>query len=322
VTAKAPRRPGVAVAGVALTHPDRELWPGITKQDLAEYWVAVADHALAGLAHRPLAIVRCPEGIDGERFFQKHSRGTMPAAIREEAVEGAPYLAIDGLEGLVAMAQVSAIELHPWGATEAEPLHPDQIVFDLDPGEGVSFSDVVQAAIDVRDHLQRLELRSFCRTTGGKGLHVVAPLQPVAHWDEVKPFCRAFAEMMSEAEPKRFLSTVKKADRRDRILIDWLRNGMGATAIASFCPRARPGAYVATPIAWDDVNRNLDPVHFTLLNTPDRLARLHGNPWDGFDAARGRLPGLSAKPRKASPAPATRKGRSAIVTAAKPKRRK
>ncbi len=153
------------------------------------------------------------------------------------------------------MAQISAIELHAWGATEADPLHPDQAVFDLDPGEGVAFTDVVQAAHDVRDQLQRLKLESFCRTTGGKGLHVVVPLDPAADWDTVKPFCRAFAETMSNEQPDRYLPTMKKADRRGKILIDWLRNGLGATAVASFCPRARPGATVAMPLAWDAVNR-------------------------------------------------------------------
>jgi bifunctional non-homologous end joining protein LigD len=171
--------------------------------------------------------------------------------------------------------------------------------------------------IDVRDQLDRLGLKSFCRTTGGKGLHLVVPLQPVAGWDQVKPFCRAFAETLSEEQPKRYLSTIKKADRRGRILIDWLRNGLGATAVASFCPRARPGANVATPITWDEVNRKLDPAKFTLRTIPDRLARLRSDPWEGFDAARQQLPDLAPPKREAAP----RKGRSVIVTAARPKRR-
>jgi bifunctional non-homologous end joining protein LigD len=218
------------------------------------------------------------------------------------------------------MAQISAIELHAWGATEADPLHPDLIVFDLDPGEGVAFTDVVMAAIDVRDQLRRLGLESFCRTTGGKGLHVVVPLQPVAHWDEVKPFCRAFAETMSQEQPDRYLPTVKKADRRGRILIDWLRNGMGATAVASFSPRARPGATVATRLTWDEVNRKLDPTKFTLRNTPDRLARMQADPWEGFSSMRQRLPDLAAGP-KTQKRDSSRTGKTVIVNAAKPKRR-
>jgi bifunctional non-homologous end joining protein LigD len=327
VTARAPKQRGVTVGGVTLTHPDRELWPGITKQDLAEYWLAVADHALPGLARRPLAVVRCPTGIAGEHFFQKHGHGALPSAIRGGEVAGSPYLAINDAAGLVAMAQMSAIELHAWGATEADALHPDLIVFDLDPGEGVPFANVVSAAHDVRDQLQRLGLRSFCRTTGGKGLHVVVPLEPIVHWDVVKPFCRALAETMSQEQPDRYLPTLKKVDRRGKILIDWLRNGMGATAVASFCPRARPGANVATPVAWDELNGKLDPARFTLRNTPDRLARLGVDPWDGFSAVRQRLPDLAVPGPDLAPGPDTPQprsrstGKTVIVQAAKPRRR-
>ncbi|HEY2618110.1 MAG TPA: DNA ligase D [Acetobacteraceae bacterium] len=321
VSARAPKRRGETVGNVALTHPDRELWPGITKRDLADYWNAIADHALPGIAHRPLAVVRCPEGIGGQHFFQKHSHSGLPSAVRQGEAGGQPYLAIDDADGLIAMAQVSAIELHAWGAPEADPLHPDRMVFDLDPGEGVAFADVAKAALDLREQLERLGLRSFCRTTGGKGLHVVVPLEPVADWDVVKPFCRAFAETLSQEQPERFLSTVRKADRRGRILIDWLRNGLGATAIASFSPRARDGASVATPVAWDEVDTKLDPARFTLRTVSERLARLRGDPWDGFAAVRQRLPDLASKPRQASPA-APRKQHSAIVVAAMPKRRR
>jgi bifunctional non-homologous end joining protein LigD len=160
VTARAPARRGVTIGGITLTHPDRELWPGITKQQLAEYWATIADHALPGLARRPLAIVRCPEGIGGEHFFQKHGHSAMPAAIRTGEAGGQPYLAIDDTDGLIAMAQMSAIELHAWGASEQEPLHPDQIIFDLDPGDDVAFTDVVSAATDVREQLQRLGARA------------------------------------------------------------------------------------------------------------------------------------------------------------------
>lgn len=303
----------------ALTHPDRELWPGVTKQQLAEYWQAVAAHALPGIARRPLAIVRCPEGIDGERFFQKHGHGTMPAAIRTGEAGGQPYLAIDDVAGLLAMAQVSALELHAWGASEAKPLHPDQIVFDLDPGEGVAFDAVVRAAHEVRERLEKLGLATFCRTTGGKGLHVVVPLEPVAEWDVVKPFCRAFAEALSEEKPDRYLPTMRKVDRRGRILVDWLRNGLGATAIASFSTRARPGATVATPLAWKEVNARLDPATFNLKTIPGRLAKLRSDPWAAFDDSRRPLPALAASERRAS-RPVTPR-RSSIVHARKPKPR-
>jgi len=293
VSAQAPKRRGVTVGRIELSHPDRALWPDITKQDLANYWIAVADRALPGLAKRPLAIVRCPEGIAGQHFFQKHGHGTLPSAIRQGEFSEQPYLVIDDADGLVAMAQISGIELHAWGAKETDPSRPDQVVFDLDPGDGVAFADVIKAALDLREQLQRLGLESFCRTTGGKGLHLVVPLEPVATWDVVKPFCRAFAETLSREQPERFLSTVKKADRKGRILIDWLRNGLGATAVASFSPRAREGGTVATPVAWEEVNRRLDPGKFTLLTLPARLARQRDDPWKNFASIRQRLPNLA-----------------------------
>jgi bifunctional non-homologous end joining protein LigD len=320
VSARAPKRRGATVGNIVLTHPDRQLWPGITKQALAEYWEAVAQHALPDLGRRPLAVVRCPEGIGGEQFFQKQSHGTLPSAIRQGHASGQPYLAIDDVDGLIAMAQVSAIELHAWGATEHDPTHPDRIVFDLDPGEGVAFAEVTKAALDLREQLRRLGLESFCRTTGGKGLHVVVPLEPVADWDTVKPFCRAFAETLSQEQPDRFLSTVRKDDRRGRILIDWLRNGLGATAVASFSPRAREGATVATPVAWDEVNGRLDPTKFTLRTVPERLVRLRKNPWEDFATLRQRLPELAATPQDT--ASKATKGQTRIVTATKPKRRR
>jgi bifunctional non-homologous end joining protein LigD len=298
VIAKAPQRKAEMIEGVPLTHPGRELWPGITKRDLAEYWQAVADYALPELARRPLAIVRCPDGIGGEHFFQKNTHGIMPPQIRDGSVEGSPYLAIDDTSGLVALAQMSAIELHAWGATEADPMHPDRLVFDLDPGEGVAFTAVIEAAHEVRDRLQRLGLVPFCRTTGGKGLHVVVPLVPRASWDEAKPWCRAFAELLSQEQPRKYLPTLSKAERRGRILIDWLRNGMGATAVASYCPRARPGAPVATPLAWSEVAGKLDPSAHSLRTVLQRLRQLRTPPWGRFTESARPLP----KPAEEGPA--------------------
>ena len=216
VHARPPQKAFFTVAGVRITHPDRELWPGVTKRALAEHWQAVAGIALPGIAQRPLSILRCPEGIDEskERFFQKNGHGVLPVAIREGSASKQPFLAIDDVEGLLSLAQMSAIELHPWGASEADPTRPDWIVFDLDPGEGVAWPEVVKAAHDTRGRLERIGLESFCRTTGGKGLHVVVPLVPDADWSVVKPFCKAFAELMAAQEPTRFLAHLKIADRR------------------------------------------------------------------------------------------------------------
>ena len=319
ITARAPKKAASMLGGVTLTHPDRELWPGITKRDLAEYWQSIGDAALPGLAHRPLAIVRCPEGIAGEHFFQKRGHGHLPPQIRAADADGSPYLAIDDLDGLLALTQISAIELHPWGASEADPLHPDRLVFDLDPGEGVPFADVVKAAREVHDRLSALGLVSFCRTTGGKGLHVVVPITPKSDWDEAKAFCHAFAETLSQEQPDRYLPTLKKVDRKGRILVDWLRNGLGATAISSFCPRARPDATVATPLAWDEVSAKLDPAAFTVRSIPQRLSRQRKDPWDEFVTTKQDLPDI---PRERVPPP---KGagsrRPVIVFAPKPKRR-
>ncbi|WP_428485423.1 DNA ligase D [Rhodopila sp.] len=321
VTAKAPRARTETIEGVTLTHPDRPLWPGISKRDLVSYWQAVAPHALPGLAQRPLAILRCPEGVEGEHFFQKHGHGAMPLGIRDGVADKAPFLAIDGLQGLVAMAQMSAVELHVWGAIEADALHADQLVFDLDPGEGVTVPAIVAAALEVREKLEAIGLASYCRTSGGKGLHVVVPLVAEQPWDTVRGFCKSLAEAVSEAAPDKYLAHVKIADRRGRILIDWLRNGLGSTAVASFCPRARPGAGVATPLAWQEVTPKLDLAAFTLRSVPERLGRLKADPWDGFEAARRKLP--AAPERKMAEKAAGRpSGKATIVTAKPPKPRR
>lgn len=279
------------IAGVRLTHAGRELWPGgITKRDLAEYWQDVAAWALPGIARRPLAILRCPTGIGGEHFFQKHGNSTLPPEFRSGEAGGAPYLALDGVAGLVAAAQASAVELHAWGASEADPLHPDQLVFDLDPGEGVGMADLVRAAREVRERLGLMGLAAFCRTSGGKGLHVVAPLRPEADWAQARIFCRAFAERMAAESPDRYVAVVKKSERQGRILVDWLRNDLGATAVASYVPRARPGAGVATPLAWREVTPRLDPSSLTLGSVPKRLGRLKHDAWDGFAAEAKPLP--------------------------------
>lgn len=248
------------------------------------------------------------------------------SAIHEGSARKSPYLAIEDVEGLIAMAQMSAIELHPWGAREADPLRPDWLVFDLDPGEGVPWVQVVKAAHEVRDWLRRLKLESCCRTTGGKGLHVVVPLAPRADWDQAKNFCRAFAETITQAFPDRYLAHLKIADRRGKIAVDWLRNGPGATAIASYCPRARPGATVATPLAWDEVSARLKPSAFAVQTVPDRVAKLRGDPWQGSATLKQHLPDPATKHRPqeaAAPLKPQKVGkRPVIVRAARPKPRR
>ena len=261
VVARAPKRGVKTVAGVTLSHADRQLWPGITKLELAEYWQAVAEAALPGLAHRPLGIVRCPEGIGRERFFQKRTDGLFPPQVRDGAAAGSPYVALDDPDGLIAMAQMSAIELTP--GARAKPIR-------CIPTGSYSTSIPARASTGPRWCGARMRCATGSASSGsprsaapraGKGLHVVVPLTPSPDWDweRVKKFCRAFAELMVAEEPDRYVAHVKIADRHGRILIDWLRNAIGNTAIGLFCPRARPGAMVATPLAWDEVNAKLDP---------------------------------------------------------------
>jgi bifunctional non-homologous end joining protein LigD len=188
------------------------------------------------------------------------------------------------------MAQVAAIELHSWGAAERDPLRPDRIVFDLDPGEGLGYAEVVDAANFLRERLAELNLVSFCRTTGGKGLHVVTPLSGPATWAQARAFSKGMAEALSREEPRRFVATISKEARRGRILIDWLRNGLGATAIASYSPRARDGATVATPLAWAEATKALDPRAFTVRTMPARLAHRGRDAWAGYEQVAQALP--------------------------------
>jgi bifunctional non-homologous end joining protein LigD len=297
ITAAAPKRGSNSFEGVRLTHPDKELWPGISKRDLAAYWRCVAAHALPGIARRPLAFVRCPDGIAGQHFFQKHVATGTAEQVHGGESGGAPWLAIDDAGGLYGATQMSAIELHTWGSSLDDPLHPDRLVFDLDPGEGVSMRTIVAAAHEVKDRLAEHGLACWCRTSGGKGLHVVAPLTPQADWDAARGWCRAFAEAMEREAPDHYVAAVAKKKREGRILIDWLRNGLGSTAIASFSPRARPGAGVATPLAWTEVSARLDPTRFTLATVPDRLRGQKTDPWAEFAHARQVLPDVARKGR-------------------------
>ncbi len=301
VVARKIERGAPEIAGQRISHADRILWPAegklpaLTKQDLARYWETVGAHAAPGIVGRPLAFLRCPDGIGGERFFQKHLGHGMPAALHEGEADGAPFVAIAETAGLVAAAQIAAIELHSWGSGEADPLHADRLVFDLDPGDGVTLPVIVEAAHEVKRRLEAAGLAAFCRTSGGKGLHVLAPLRTKASWDAVRAWCRAFAEAMERDTPERYVSTTAKKDRHGRILVDWLRNGLGSTAIASFAPRARPGAGVATPLAWREVTAKLDPGRFTLRTVPARLSRQKADPWAGFAEAARDLPAASKK---------------------------
>ncbi len=274
---------------VTLTHPDRIYWPdvGVTKQGLADHYAEVWRQMGPHVVGRPLALLRCPEGINGQSFFQKHVWRGMHKAIRpvKDPKDPEPMVAIDDFDGMMALVQGAALEIHPWGSTLASWEKPDRIVMDLDPGEGVDWPDVVSAAHAVRERLQAAGLQAFVKTSGGKGLHVVAPLIPKATWPTVRVFCKALASSMAADDPDHYVATISKARRTGRILIDWLRNQRGATAVAAWSSRARPGAPVSVPVTWEELG-DIRPDGFTIPNLPDRLAQVP-DPWaEFFDAAK------------------------------------
>ncbi|KGJ12413.1 DNA ligase D (plasmid) [Paracoccus versutus] len=305
-TAKpAAKHPAPQRRRVRLTHPDRLYWPeeGVTKEGLADYHAEVWRWIAPWITGRPLALLRCPNGIDGERFFQKHAwKGLNPhiSLLRDpKEPQGEPLIGIEDLDGLMGLVQSAALEIHPWGATAADWERPDMITMDLDPGEGVAWPLVVEAARELRRRLEDHGLAGFVKTSGGKGLHVVAPLRPQAEWPAVKAFTKALADAMAADDPGRYVSTISKARRRGRILIDYLRNQRGATAVAAYSTRARPGAAVSAPLRWDELDAGIGPAWFTLQNMPTRLATLGSDPWDGFRAAAAPLEAPRSRRRKA-----------------------
>ena len=282
----------ITIAGVRLTHPERILYPedGITKRDLAEYYEQVADWVLPYVVRRPLTLVRCPAGHMSECFFQKHITGNMPDTLHavdiKEKGKKEEYVAIRDLAGLISLVQMGTLELHPWPAREDNVERPDYLVFDLDPGEGTTWKDVVDGARDLRDRLETTGLKTFLRTSGGKGLHVVVPIDRRTTWDDFKQFAKSVADAMTRDTPDRYIATMSKAKRRGKIFIDYLRNQRGATAIASYSTRRRSGAAVAVPIAWDELSAKTRPDMFNIKNLPKRLAKLKKDPWADFYTTR------------------------------------
>lgn len=283
-----------------LTNPDRVVFPDrgagytLTKRQLAEYYEVVAPLMLPHVANRPLAIQRCPDGEGSKAFFQKHPAPGMPAAIRGVDIlssEGVsePHLLITDAAGLVGLVQMNALEIHPWGAKAEDPDKPDRLIFDLDPGEGVSWRTVVDAAVMVRDALKQVKLTGFVRTTGGKGLHVVIPIKPVHTWDAAHAFSRAVAETLVKIAPRRFVATSIKEQRAGRVYIDYLRNLRGATAVGPYSTRARPGGPVALPIGWDELSGVVSPAAFNVYSVLARVKAGSPDPWAGIDAAAGVL---------------------------------
>ena len=287
-------RDEIEIAGVRVTSPDKVLYPeqGITKRDLANYMLAVADWMLPHVAKRPITLVRCPTGRQKKCFYQRHAGSGVPSELGEVPVPGfdEPYLFVRDVRGLVALVQMGVLEIHPWGARNDNPERPDRMIFDLDPGEGSSFADVVAAAREVRAMLESIKLTSFLKTTGGKGLHLVVPIARRYNWQEVKAFAKRAAEKLASEKPERYLIRMSKAERRGRILIDYLRNDPTSTAIAPYSTRSREGAPVATPLAWEELGDKLEPKAFNEKTVPGRLKALHQDPWKDIGAVKQSLP--------------------------------
>lgn len=285
----------VTVRGVTLSNPARVLFPeaGLTKSDLASYYDEIADEMLPFLEGRPLSVVRCPQGRAKACFYQKHPEGALAESVTPievpELVGTAEYIALRAAEDLVSLAQFGVLEIHPWGSRQPDLELPDTLTFDLDPGEGVDFGAVKDAAKRVRAELNALGLESFLKTTGGKGLHVVVPLEPSASWDEAKAFCASLAKKMTREEPEKYLDKMSKAARRGKVFVDYLRNSRGATSVAPYSTRASAGAPVATPLRWDELSSLESGAAYTIETIPRRLSRLRKKPWANYFTTRQRL---------------------------------
>ncbi|MCX7514718.1 DNA ligase D [Frateuria sp. STR12] len=279
-----------APADITITHPDRVVYPadGYTKQDVADYYRTVMDWFLPGVLDRPTSVIRYPDGIDKPSFFQKHipSGGLKHVGsvkLKEETGAAAVYLYPQSADSIIELVQYGTLEFHPWGARVDTPDLADRVVFDLDPGPDVPWQRVVAAARLVRKLLADLDLQSFLRTTGGKGLHVVVPLDPPSDWPAVKQFAQGFAGALAGIHPLEFVAVSTKSLRHGKIFVDYLRNGRGATAVASYSLRGRPGAPVAVPLRWEELGKIASGAQFDIRSLPARLKRLRKDPWAGID---------------------------------------
>ncbi len=282
--------------GYPITHPTKVLYPeaGITKQELLDYYGLVAERMLPHVANRPLTLVRCPNGCSKPCFFQKHPGAGGPPGLRSVSIrekEGkAPYSVLDDSLGLFGLVQLGALEIHTWGSRADDFEHPDILVFDFDPDEGVDYQSVIDGAQVVRKVFEQAKLESFVKTTGGKGLHVCVPISPDLTWDEAKDFTGRVASGMAKQAPDLYLATQSKAKRKGKIFIDYLRNGRGATFIAPYSTRARENAPVAVPLDWDELSTKLPPNHFNIRNVQKRLAQLRHDPFERLTQLKQRLP--------------------------------
>ncbi len=290
------------VEGIRITHPDRILYPeqGVTKLALARFYADIQDWLLPTLANRLLSLVRCPEGQQKECFYQKHLTSSQARSVPRHGFRESKgvkqYTYVQSIAHVIELVQAGVLEFHPFGSQVPDVEHPDLMVLDLDPSPGVPWRETLRAARGLRQRLDDLDLASFVRTTGGKGLHVVVPLRPTTDWAGVKTFAKAVAERHAADDPERLTTILSKSKRRDKIYIDYLRNSRGATAIACYSTRARPGAPVAVPLRWDELGAALRPDRYTVANLRRRLGALRADPWEDFYDAR--VP-ITRKMRKA-----------------------
>ena len=283
---------------VTLTHRDRVLWSdvGLTKEGLAAYYAEIADRMLPHVIDRPLSLLRCPDGL-GSCFYQKHGwAGLDERYLRVVGDEKA--VVIRDREGLRTLVQGSVLEIHPWGAPASDPERPDRLIFDLDPGDGIGWCDLVAGALEVRERVSAAGFATFVKTTGGKGLHVVVPIEPKAGWAEAKAFAQRIASEMAKDAPDLYVATVSKKARDARIFVDYLRNQRGATAVSAFSTRARPGAPVSVPVDWDELPSLGSGARFDVMNLPSRLSAFQRDPWAEFERAARPLEAAGRQPRR------------------------